>query len=96
MTLEEMADALGITQRAYWNYEHIRVPFRRLKEIAEITGTTQGWLLHGEVTPKIDVDAVQQLESHLAALEGKVADGFEAIEAAIEQLASQLPHRGAR
>jgi transcriptional regulator with XRE-family HTH domain len=89
MTLEEMADALGVTQRAYWNYEHNRVPFRRLRDIAELTNVTQGFLLHGEVIPANE-DAIRQVEARLAALEGSVTDGFEAVEAAIEQLAAGL------
>jgi len=37
-----------------------------------------------------------ELSARLGSLEDRVAVGFESIEAAIEQLAAQLPHRDAR
>jgi transcriptional regulator with XRE-family HTH domain len=51
MTQEEIADALDITTRAYQAYEADRVPWRRLDQIAELTGVTRSWLLHGSDTP---------------------------------------------
>jgi transcriptional regulator with XRE-family HTH domain len=100
MTLEDLADALGVTQRAYWNYEHNRVPFRRLREIAEITATTQGWLLHGE-TPALAPDAlgevaagVQQLERSQELVQqrlGEILDRLEAIAGALSAREERIP-----
>lgn len=69
MTLEEMSDALGVTQRAYWNYEHNRVPFRRLSEVAEITGTTQGWLLRGDDSRELPSGLVRDVAEGVTELE---------------------------
>lgn len=102
MTLEDMADALGVTQRAYWNYEHIRVPFKRLGDIEELTGKSQGWLLRGESpAPPPDalaeiVDGVRQLErSQELAHErfGEILERLERIEDALSAGAGQVPRR---
>lgn len=92
LTQEDMANLLNVTTRAYQNYERDRAPFRRLSEIARLTGVDQEWLLRGDPPPRIDPE---DLLSRMEALEGKVATGFEALEAAIEQLAAQLPRRDA-
>lgn len=47
-TLQDAADALGITLRAYQNYEASRVPFRRLAEVAILFSVDQDWILRGE------------------------------------------------
>lgn len=81
MTLEELADTLGVTPRAYWNYENNRVPFRRLKEIAEVTGARFDWLLRG--------DAVEAIPASTALLQG-VAQGVEALEESAEDVRQRL------
>jgi len=80
MTLEDMADALGVTQRAYWNYEHNRVPFRLMTEIAKITGKTQDWLYRGAELPAAPKDELLQ----------GVADGVAEIERASEDVLQRL------
>lgn len=47
LTQQEMADALDVTLRGYQTYEASRVPWRRLDQIAEITGKSKQWLIHG-------------------------------------------------
>lgn len=53
-TQEEAADTLGITQRAYQNYEANRVPFRTMSRIAEVFRVSEAWLLHGEAETRDD------------------------------------------
>ena len=46
-----MADLMEVQPRTYQNYESVtnpRVPFRRMNDIARITGRPTEWLLHGE------------------------------------------------
>jgi transcriptional regulator with XRE-family HTH domain len=86
MTLEEMADALGVTQRAYWNYENNRVPFRRMTEIAEITGKSQDWLYRGDPPPS----------ALPAGLLKAVADGVEQLERSAEDVLGRLDETLAR
>ena len=81
MTLEEMADALGIGQRAYWNYEHSRVPFRRLRDIAELTGRSQGWFLHGDLPAATDPSGLDAIRDGVRALEQSMEDVLEAVTA---------------
>lgn len=96
MTLEDMADALGVTQRAYWNYENNRVPFGRLREIAEITGAEFEWLLRGDPPQRMG-----DLTTRLEALEAEVhtssettASSLEALLRGIERLEARLSDEG--
>lgn len=53
LTQPEMAEALGVIQRTYQNYESVkdpRVPWGSMNEIAKITGKTTEWLIHGDAT----------------------------------------------
>lgn len=67
VTQQDMADLLDITMRAYQTYESERIPWRRLNQIAEATGKSKAWLLHGkEEQPSPDV--VSQTAELLAAI----------------------------
>jgi len=70
-TLQEAADTLGVTLRAWQNYEATRVPFRSLTRIAEITGVSEPWLLRGEAEGA-DASALAEILRRLEALEEKV------------------------
>lgn len=61
ITQEDMADMLDLSTRGYQAYEADRVPFRRLDQIAEITGVTKAWLLHGEDVPPASVDLLAEM-----------------------------------
>lgn len=83
----ELADLLHVHWRTVQNWESQTNPivaWDRLGEIATVTGKTKEWLIHGD--PPEQPDLARRLE----ALEERVALGFEAIEAAIEQLTGQL------
>lgn len=82
MTQDEMADLLGMGMRGYQNYESIRVPFRRLDEIAKLTGTTQEWLLRGD--DPAEASNPSQLE--IAELRQDVRD----LRASVEELLRQV------
>lgn len=79
-TQEDMAALLNVTTRAWQNYEHIRVPFRRLAEIAKLSGVTQEWLLHG------DAPESQTLADRLRELEATVAESVALMREALELL----------
>lgn len=73
-TQEDAAALLQVTVRAYQNYESVRVPFRRMGDIAKITHATEAWLLHGE--PQLDAGRLTALEAQVEALQ---ADQREAL-----------------
>lgn len=72
-TLQEAADTLGVTLRAWQNYEANRVPFRSLSRIAEITGVAESWLLRGG-DEEVDAVSVEQILLRLRALEEQMAE----------------------
>jgi transcriptional regulator with XRE-family HTH domain len=83
-TQQEAADTLGVTMRAYQNYESVRVPFRSLSRMAEVFAVPESWLLHGERE-----EAEGELESialRLQSLEGLVAESMALTRRALELL----------
>ncbi len=87
----DIADLLHVHPRTIEDWEnpkHQNVPWDRLDEIAKTTGVTREWLLHGEREEEEDVLA--SLAVRLGELEALSSAGFEALEAAISQLAEQL------
>lgn len=60
LTQDELADLLNVQQRTIANYESIRVPWRYLDKIAEVTGVSQEWLIHGE-RPAANGDLTEEL-----------------------------------
>ena len=87
MTLEDMADALGVTQRAYWNYENIRVPFRRMTEIAQITGKTQDWLYRGDLRlTEQSPELLSDVAAGVAQLERSSEDALKALDECLVRL----------
>lgn len=73
---------LNVTLRAYQNYERDRVPFRRLTEIATLTGVEQEWLLRG--------DAPQQLSDVARGLLADMADAISTVERSQESVHEKL------
>jgi transcriptional regulator with XRE-family HTH domain len=56
----EVAERIGVITRAYQNYEAgVRIPWRKLDQIAAALGTSKEWLLHGDDdgTPAADLRA---------------------------------------
>lgn len=72
-TLQEAADTLGVTLRAWQNYEATRVPFRSLTRIADITGVSEAWLLRGE-GEGADASALADILRRLESLEDQVME----------------------
>jgi transcriptional regulator with XRE-family HTH domain len=81
LTQEDMANLLGVTTRAYQNYERDRVPFRLLTRIADVTNVEERWLLHG---PPTEDDLAR------AELLRQVADGVATIERSQENVLERL------
>lgn len=75
---EEMASLLGLTHRAYQWYESQkdpRPPLRRLREIAEVTGRSQEWLLRGDPEPATDPSAqIRELSDRVESLEALIRE----------------------
>lgn len=68
LTQEELADLLNVGQRTVANYESVRVPWRYLAKIGEVTGRTQEWLLRGDADaePADDLAALAKAVEQLA------------------------------
>ena len=49
LTQEELAELAGVSQRSMQAYETGEViPYRKMREIADVLGVSTSWLLHGE------------------------------------------------
>ena len=81
LTQDELSDLIGVGMRQIQYYEAGESnPYRTLRRIAEATGQSVGWLLHGDPATELaageDVAAaLQGIELRLAALEEKI-DGL--------------------
>lgn len=83
-TQAEAADTLGVTLRAYQNYESVRVPFRSLSRMAAVFDVPERWLLHGE--REVAEDGLALIASRLQSLEGLVAESVALTREALELL----------
>lgn len=70
-----MAELLGVIQRTVQNYENDHVPWGRLGDIADITGTSLRWLLHGDgsISDASLEDRLNDVQDQLEALPIQVA-----------------------
>ena len=80
LTQEELADLLHVRSRTIANYEAGRVPWRLLGQIAEATGRTQEWLLHGEPAAA----EATTLQAEVTALREQVAEIRELLVASLD------------
>lgn len=80
LTQDELSDLVGVGMRQIQYYEAGESnPYRTLRRIAEATGKSIGWLLHGDPATELsaaeDVAALLQgLDLRLEALEAQVAE----------------------
>ena len=66
LTQEELAELAGVSQRSMQAYETGEViPYRKMREIADVLGVSTSWLLHGEE---------ENVDSEIEALERKIDD----------------------
>lgn len=64
LTQDELADLLDVQQRSVANYESVRVPWRLIDKIAEVTGRTVEWLLYGRDPADVtDEERMDRLET---------------------------------
>jgi len=92
-THEQLAHEMGVGLRTVQRWQKGALPrLRTLMRLADVMGVEQSYFVEEEDERQAD----QEIVDRLGSLEERVADGFEALEAAIEQLASQLPHRDVR
>lgn len=72
---EDLADLIGVANRTVQNYEAgATKPYARLKAIAEATGATVEWLLHGDPEPgEVSPGELSALQTELAAARGDLA-----------------------
>lgn len=108
LTQDQLADLIEVGMRQVQYYEAGESdPYRRLAKIAEVTGKSVGWLLHGDpVTPPISDEAKASLEAidrDLRSLEATVermatatAESLARLEAAIAQLSRRRPPQAAQ
>lgn len=77
----EMADAVGVIERTYQNYESEkapRTPWGLMNQIATVTGRSTAWLIHGTDSPADDGLAdirvrLERIEQALAEVRRAVA-----------------------
>lgn len=84
-TQNSMAERLHVYQRTYQNYETDRVPWQRLREIAQITGVRWEWIVQG--------DRASDVGAQLDELRGQMAEVSEKLD---ELLNSRSAERVAR
>ena len=66
LTQEELAELAGVSQRSMQAYETGEViPYRKMREIADVLGVSTSWFLHGEE---------ENVDSEIEALERKIDD----------------------
>lgn len=96
-TQEDFAGLLNVTVRAVGNYESRRVPWRRLEDIAKLTGVTQEWILRGDlpaVSAPVEllqevaesVETLMSSQESVQARTGEVLDRLARIEAKLDEL----------
>jgi len=97
ITQGELGDALepAVHWRTVQTWESAKekvVPFDRLGEIADVTGVTKEWILHGEANDP-EEHRLATLETKVDALDRRTAESFEAVERLLDDIASRLPGR---
>lgn len=96
LTQEELADLLHVRQRTIHNYETDRVPWRLVSQIAEATGVTSQWLLHGdEPTPADGARQadVAELRREVARQQAENAKAWQETQAMLAEIRSLLEQR---
>lgn len=106
LTQPELADILDVHWRTIQDWESPKngtVPWDRLGEIADATGVTKEWLLHGEQQPEHDklsqlLEAVNSLRLELGALDRKLdtldpTPRLAAIESRLDEISRALTSR---
>lgn len=89
MTQEEMCELTTFSKRSLSDYENgVTIPYKHLREISALLSRPVEFFLHGE--PEATGASAESLVSRLEALEALTTTGFQALEAAIEQLADEL------
>lgn len=74
-TQDQLGDLIGVGMRQVQYYEADESdPYRKLARIAEVTGKSIGWLLHGEA---IEEDQLAALRGEVAEVRGMVAELLE-------------------
>jgi transcriptional regulator with XRE-family HTH domain len=92
-THQKLADEMDVELRTVQRWQKGVLPrLGKLMELADVMGVERSYFVE-EAPPQ---ESPQELASRLESLESKVTDGFEALEAAIEHIASQLRRPDAR
>lgn len=87
MTQETLADLIGVSARSIQDYEAgVTIPWKHMREIAEVTETSVEWLLHGEGAP----DRLARVE----ALAVEAGERLRRIEELLEESARSHEARG--
>jgi phage terminase Nu1 subunit (DNA packaging protein) len=87
-----MADLLTVHWRTVENYEKKTTPWSSMDKIAEVTGTSVQWLLHGKNTVELeDGDRLERIENLLMEIRSALAqeDPLEGSERLTEEQAKE-------
>lgn len=99
LTLEGLAAKVHFSDRTIGNWEHKRVPYRFLGQIAEATGVEKDWLLRGddfgdavsaEVSRRLElleaeIRATRELQEQIGAIAADVVQLREQLQQAIRR-----------
>lgn len=103
LTQEGLAELLEVIPRTVQNYENDHVPWGRIRDIAEITGVSTRWLLHGETASlassqreRGDIPQLDRIESQIALIIGVLerqvgADVLAAVRKDMQQAQPPVP-----
>lgn len=87
MTQQTLGDLIGVSARSIQDYEAgVTIPWKHMREIAEITETRVEWLLHGEGEP----DRLARVE----ALATEASERLRRIEALLEESVQSRAEHG--
>lgn len=91
LTQEDMASLMNVTPRAYQNYERNRVPFRRLGDIARLTGSEQEWLLRGDsAQSEVQAGLLRDVAAGMETLQNSQED----VHQKLDEILNRLEHLG--
>jgi transcriptional regulator with XRE-family HTH domain len=87
LSQSKLAELLGVIPRTVQNYENDHVPWNRIRDIADITGKSTKWLLHGDASPDLDGSIDERIDLLEERLTAAIAELGVRIDEAVEAAA---------
>jgi transcriptional regulator with XRE-family HTH domain len=92
LTQDELSDLVGVGMRQIQYYESGESnPYRTLRRIAEATGRSVGWFLHGEASTELAADELAQRLEAVEAGQERVEAALAEQRALLDELLRRLP-----